>query len=79
MGVVRVRGLLDNSTIGSWRMLMPFLGGCMTTPSFWVLMMPWFSWRLRMEIFQFSPCTSLWQVGEQSLSCAVQCGTLGPL
>ena len=40
----------------------------MTTPLFWVLMMSWFGWGLRMEIFWFSPSISLKQVGEQSLS-----------
>ena len=60
-------------------MLMPFLGGFITTPLFWVLMMPWFGWGLRMEIFRFSPSTSLWQVGGWSLSHTVQCGTLEPL
>ena len=41
MGVVRVRGLLDNSIIRSWRMLMPFLGGCITTSLLWVSLMTW--------------------------------------
>ena len=59
---------------------MPYSGGCIaTTPSFWILLMPWFGWRLRMVVFQFCPFTPLWQVGEWSLSCTVQCGILGPL
>ena len=56
---------------------MLFLGGCITTPWFWVLMTPWFGWGL--EIFQFSPSTSLWQVGEQSISHIIQYETLRPL
>ena len=58
---------------------MPYSGGCITTPSFQVLLMPWFGWRLRMVVFQFGPFAPLWQVGEWSLSRIVQCGTLGPL
>ena len=71
MGVVGVQGLLDNSMIGSWRMLMPFLGGCITTLLLRVSLMTWFSWGLRMEFFQFSFFTFLWQVGEWSLSCTI--------
>ena len=47
---------------------MPYSGGCIATPSFQVLLIPWFGWRLRMVIFQFAPFTPLWQVGEWSLS-----------
>ena len=43
---------------------MPCSGDCITTPSFLVLLMAWFGWRLRIEIFLFSPFTSFWQVGE---------------
>ena len=57
---------------------MPCSGDCITTPSFLVLLMTWFGWRLRIEIFLFSPFTSFWQVGEWS-HCTVWCGTLGLL
>ena len=50
---------------------MPSSGGCIITPSFRVLLMPWFGLRLRMVSFQFSPFTLLWQVGEWSLSHTV--------
>ena len=58
---------------------MPYSGGCITTPLFWVLLMSWFGWRLRMVIFQSSPFTLLWLVEEWSLSHTIQCGTLRPL
>ena len=58
---------------------MPFARGCIATPSILVLLIPWFGWRLRMVIFQFSPFTPLWQVEEWSLSHTAQCGILGPL
>ena len=48
---------------------MPFLGGCIITPSLWVPMMLWFGWRQKMVIFQSSPTP--WQVGEWSLSLIV--------
>ena len=68
MRVVRVQGLLDNSIIMSWRMLMNFLGGCITTSLFWVSLMTWFSWALRMKFFKFGLFTFLWKIGEWSLS-----------
>ena len=58
---------------------MPFLGGCIATPSVQVLLIPWFGWRLRMVIFQFGPFTPLWKVEEWSLSRTTQCGILGSL
>ena len=58
---------------------MPYLGGCIATPSVQVHLIPWFGWRLRMVIFQFGPFTPFWQVEEWNLSCTTQCGFLGPL